>query len=251
MLKGIYSAAAGMSSQMIMTDIGANNLANVNTAGFKEIKTDFKTFGEMLVKRIGNNQQVKLGNFAHGSQVLASVTDFTQGDLIQTGNPLDMGLKGDGFFSVRVLGNDAVVYTRCGSFTRDNEGFITTINGDRLQGYNGDILIPRNAKKITISKSGEIIADDKIIDTLKIAQFKNNQELKRIGASYYKILAQPENDVTGVTVEQGSLERSNANVITEMVNSMTGLRIYETLQKSIQMQNETLGKAVNDVGRVT
>lgn len=251
MLKGIYSAATGMTSQMIMTDITANNLANVNTPGFKEVGAKFQTFGRMLVNRVGNHEQKALGHFAQGSRLLSSVTDFAQGELAETGNPLDMALNGNGFFTVKIPANNAIVYTRNGSFTRDEEGFVTTTSGDRLQGFNGDILIPRDAKKIVLSAAGEVIVDDKVIDRLKIAQFANNQELKRIGSAYYKASGQPVEDLNPVTIQQGFVERSNSNVITELVNSMTGLRIYETLQKSIQMQNETLGKSVNEVGRMT
>lgn len=251
MLKGIYSAAAGMTSQMIQTDVTANNLANLNTPGFKRVSLEFKTFGDALVKRIGTNPTKELGHYAQGSQVLKSVTNFSQGDMTQTGNVLDMSLKGDGFFTVRIPGNDATVYTRAGSFSRDEEGFLITPDGGRVQGYNGDILIPREAKKIVISAGGDIQVDDRNIAKLKIAQFQDQQKLEHIGSAYFKTLEDPTLDPQGVTVEQGYLERSNSNVIQEMVNNITGLRVYETMQRTIQMQSETLGKAVNDVGRVS
>lgn len=250
MLKGIYSAAAGMTSQMILTDTIANNLANVNTPGYKSTGVEFATFGEALVNRIGSFQQSMIGRYAQGSKVLGTMFNFAQGDLTPTGNPLDLALQGDGFFTVKLPdNNDAIVYTRAGNFTLDNNGFLTTATGGRVQGYNGDILIPKNTKTISIRKSGEVVADGTVIDVLKIAQFSTNQHLKRMGYSYFTGL-NPTGDVIDVSVEQGYLERSNANVITELVNSMTGLRVYETLQKSIQMQNETLGKSVNEVGRM-
>jgi flagellar basal-body rod protein FlgF len=183
--------------------------------------------------------------------VLSSVTNFTQGDLISTGNPLDLALKGEGFFTVKLNGTDTMLYTRSGNFTMDDAGFLTTTTGDRVQGLNGDIQIPRGTSKVEISPIGEVIANNQAIDRLVLAQFDDNQALKRIGSNYYQAIGQTPNPAVNLTVEQGALERANTNVITELVNSMTGLRIYEMLQKSVQMQSETLNKSVNDVGRVT
>jgi flagellar basal-body rod protein FlgF len=250
MLKGIYSAAAGMTSQMIQTDTIADNLANISTPGYKTTGVEFATFGDVLVQRIGGDQEQEIGRYAQGSQVLHSVTDFSQGDLNATGNPLDLALEGDGFFTIKLPDkNDAIVYSRAGNFTKNEEGILTTPTGGHVQGLSGDIVIPKNAKKIDILRNGDVLVDNNPVDKLKIAQFGNNQNLRRTGSSYYTG-AQPTGEVKGVTVEQGFIERSNANAITEMVNSMTGLRVYESLQKSIQMQNETLGKSVNEVGKV-
>lgn len=251
MLRGIYSAAAGMTSQMMLTDMTADNLANVSTPGYKMSAIQFKTFGEALINRMGNNQPQLLGRFAQGNQVLHSVINFNQGDLQQTGNPLDLGIQGNGFFKVKLpYKNDAIAYTRAGEFTRDENGFITTHDGARLQGQNGDILIPRKASKIEISQYGEVVVDGKTIERIPLISFGDNNALKRIGNSMYTVGPEVNEEVAQAHIEQGFLESSNANVITELVNSMTGLRIYETLQKSIQMQNQTLEKAVNDVGRV-
>lgn len=251
MLRGIYSAASGMASQMFLSDITAHNIANINTPGFKGVGTDFKTFGDVIVERINNNEQVPLGEYALGSQVHRSITNFTQGDVQQTGNPLDLALRGDGFFVVKVSDMpERVLYTRGGNFTQDAEGFIVSQSGGKVQGESGDILIPRGTKKIEINNRGDVMADGRIIERLKIAQFQNSQTLKRLDATTYQATAEPlKFDSRPVSVEQGYLEKSNANVITELMNSMTGLRAYEILQRSVQMQNETLGKAVNDVGR--
>ncbi len=250
MLKGIYSAAAGMTSQMVLTDITANNLANLSTPGFKGTGANFKTFGEALVNRLGNNKSEEIGRFAQGAQVMNSTTNFRQGDLMQTGNTLDLALKGDGFFTVRQQ-NDTVVYTRAGSFTRDDEGYLSTPDGGRVQGDGGDILIPKGAREIEINSTGDVVVDGKAVDRIKVAQFENNQDLEHAGLNYFKTTAQPTGEADDVTVEQGYIERSNTNAITELVSSMTGLRVYEMLQRSIQMQNETLGKSVNEVGRVS
>ncbi len=250
MLKGMYAAAAGMASQMVLTDINANNLANVSTPGFKTVNVQFEPFGTVMLNRIGRSQEQALGTYAQGAQVYQSVTDFRPGDTFQTGNPLDLAIHGDGFFMIRGEDNSGLMYTRSGNFTRNEEGYVVASDGAHLQGEGGDIQIPKEAARIEINRNGDVLADGKNVGRIKIVQFDNPNTLERNGYNTFKTTSTPNVDVKNTFIEQGVLERSNANVITELVSSMTGVRMYELLQKSIQMQNETLGKAVNEVGRV-
>ncbi len=250
MLKGIYSAASGMTSQMMLTDVVADNLANMNTPGYKASGVEFKPFGQTLIDYMGNNQTKPLGTMASGSEVMATVVNFAQGDLTQTGSPLDLALHGQGFFTVKVPQTGQILYTRAGNFTRDEKGYLITMDGERVQGDHGDILIPKGAKKIDISEIGEVKVDGNTVGKLKIAQFQNMLSLKRMGSSLFETTETPLPKISGVQVEQGFLERSNVNMISQMVNSISGLRTYETMQKTIQLQNETLQKSVNNVGTV-
>jgi flagellar basal-body rod protein FlgF len=248
MLRGIYSAAAGMTSQEIQANAIADNLANVTTPGFKHVTAQFQTFGEVLINRLSSNDQASLGSMAQGSQVMGTAIDFSQGQLTETGNPLDLSLNGEGFFVVKNAQGQEL-YTRAGNFTRDNSGYLATANGCHVQGNKGDILIPKGASKIQVSGSGDISVDGAVVDRLKIVRFAHNS-LERTGSSLYSAHEVPIADSSKTTVQQGFLEQSNANVVTELVNSITGMRAYETMQKSIQMQNETLDKSVNEVGRL-
>jgi flagellar basal-body rod protein FlgF len=247
MLKGIYSAAAGMESIMTMNDVMADNLANTSTPGFKKSGVQFQSFGETLIKSMGSGNT--LGTIAQGSQVTGSVVNFTQGDMVQTGNPLDIALKGNGFFTLKMPDN-SIAYTRAGNFTRDAKGYLTTESGARVQGNQGDIVIPASTQKIEIKSNGDVQLDGNSVGKLQISQFQNPQTLQKMGANTFTTTDAPLAASTNVTVTQGSLEHSNSNAVKEMVSSITGLRTYETLQKSIQMQDETLQKAINQVGLV-
>lgn len=244
MLKGIYTAASGMTSQLMMGDMNADNIANINTIGYKRINAKFQSY---LSEKMNSTDPA--GSTGNGSEVSGTRITFDQGDLMTTGNPLDVAINGEGWFTIKNPEKDDVAYTRAGNFTRDAQGYLVTLNGYRVQGKSGDIQIPPSVKTIQILETGEVSLDGKSADSLKIAQFEDNNVLKRQGYSMYKTDVDPKDAATDLVVLQGTLERSNANVIEEMVTSMNGMRTYESLQKTIQMQNETLGKAVNEVGR--
>jgi flagellar basal-body rod protein FlgF len=250
MIRGIYSAASGMMSMELMQDINANNMANINTPGYKNVSNNFQAFKSALLTAVSKQDNKDLGHIALGNQVLNTFVDFSQGDLSETGNPLDLGLQGDGFFAVKDTKTGETQYTRAGNFVRDGEGYLTTVDNKRVQGTSGDILVPGNAFKIEFRNKGEVFVNNQPVNTLKLVQFEHPEKLERLGNSVYRAETEQPQPADGtLIVEQGHLERSNANVISEMVNSITGFRTYEILQKSIQMQNETLGKSVNEVGK--
>jgi len=234
---------------MVMNDTLADNVANISTPGYKQSGLQFQAFGETLIQSMGAGGAQELGTIAQGSQVSGSRINFTQGDLLQTGNPLDLAIKGNGFFTLK-MPDGSVGYTRAGNFTRDAKGYLSTENGARVQGTKGDIVIPASTQKIEITSSGDVRLDNNTVGKLQIAQFQNMQDLQKMSASVFTTTDAPLPTTTNETVVQGFLEHSNANAVKEMVNSITGLRAYETLQKSIQMQNDTLDKAINQVGSV-
>ncbi|MDX2085814.1 MAG: flagellar basal-body rod protein FlgF [Candidatus Melainabacteria bacterium] len=260
MLRGIYTAAAGMMSQMIATDTLADNLANISTVGFKKRGVTMQEFPQMLLKRIeGNTVQATLGTIATGSAVKATPIDFQQGAIRQTGNPLDVAIEGHGFFVVQDA-NGQDLYTRNGSFTLDPDGVLITADGLKVQGVGGEIQLPGPVGEIQVLENGEVMAYNaqskthNLIGRLQVAQFENENQLDRLGHSLYKapegLEPKPVNEAGGFRVKHGALELSNVNAVGELVNTITGLRLYEALQKNIQTHNETLGRAVNDVGRV-
>lgn len=255
MLRGLYTAASGMMSTMTSTDVIANNLANVNTVGFKRSDVMYQDFDEMLIHRLGTNGNQPIGRLSLGNRVSQTAVNFVQGGIIDTGNNLDLAISGEGFFSIKDDNNE-IFYTRNGGFTMDNEGFLVTKQGLRVQGEGGDILFPPDTAVIDIDQYGQISVNGNVVDLVKITRFENKAELLPMGATMYRAsgnameLDQPDNPAqNGYYIYQGKLEGSNTNAIGEMINSITGLRMYETLQRNIKVHSETLGKAVNEVGR--
>jgi flagellar basal-body rod protein FlgF len=256
MIRGLYTAAAGMLAQTVATDTMANNLANINTAGFKRNGVSFQGFPEMLMHRIQGTGGAKpaIGSLYSGSAVHNTSTNFVQGSLHQTGNPLDVGLQGDGFFTVKT-GNGQTRYTRDGSFTLNATGELVTQTGEKVQGTNGTIVVPAGSV-VAISPNGTISAISQTgsepLGKLALAQFDDNKALQKVGNNLYQAPAgvTPKTTPNTVAVAQGSLESSNVNAVSELVNSITGLRLYEALEKNIHAHNDTLGKAVNEVGKV-
>lgn len=258
MLRGLYTAAAGMMTNMIATDVLANNIANTTTVGFKKSDVTFQAFDDMLISRINAKGAKPIGKISMGSAVSSTPVDFSQGTLKQTGNPLDMAIEGDGFFTVK-NGKGELFYTRDGNFTIDKDGFLTTHEGCRLQqeikGEKKDIQVPEG-KIITVTPHGELDADNTPFGTLLITRFENNKALEKMGNTLYKETPGSKKmpkiedpNKLGYKVHQNSLEYANSNIVEDLVKTMTGFRLYEALQKNIQMQNDTLGRAVNDVGK--
>jgi flagellar basal-body rod protein FlgF len=253
MIRGIYTAAAGMLAQMISTDTLANNLANVSTTGFKKNQVNFQSFPELMLNRVTASGAQAIGSMMTGSKVRSTAIDFRQGVLRDSGNPLDVAIEGNGFLTVQSENGDTA-YTRNGCLTVNSQGFLTTQDGQLVMGQRGPIEIPQNGD-IKINPAGEITVNNNPIDRLVITQFENQHTLEKIGNNLYnesaatRILPPPgPNDPPGFKIHQGRVEGSNTNPVTEMVNSITGLRMYEALQKNIHLHNEALGKAVNDVG---
>lgn len=254
MLRGLYTAASGMLSATVGTDTLAHNLANVNTVGFKGSKLNYQSFPEMLITRMGKQGTESIGSLMTGNQVKGTFINYAPGAMRATGNTFDLALEGDGFFTVKT-DKDETYYTRAGNFTMNEEGYLTTMNGDYVQGEAGNIQVNSNQGKVSINRQGEVFIGQNRVDKLKIGRFENNQMLEKVGDTFYKetpvskpLTPQP-GDKRGYSIHQGTLEESNVNAVSELVNNIQGLRLYEALQKNIHIHNETLGKAVNEVGR--
>jgi flagellar basal-body rod protein FlgG len=257
MLRGLYSATSGMMAQQVATDNLADNLANVSTTGFKRRSTLYDSFPDMMLQRIGKGQAeaTDVGKYSPGVQVRATRVDFSQGSLRQTGNPLDVALQGQGFFMVE-LPTGQTGYSRNGSFTRSTEGYLTTHEGAFvLNDSGGRISLPDTMDTLQIGKNGELsVTGQGVLDRLGMATFADANVLQKAGNSIFISQGAQPQSTSGAngntTFEQGSIEQSNTNVVWEMMQSIAGTRHYESLQKSLQQQNQTLGKTVNEVGKL-
>lgn len=256
MLRGLYTAAAGMMATTTATDILASNLSNVNTIGFKGSKVNFQNFPEMLLNRISNQEKQQVGSIMTGSKVFESYNNFAAGAIIQTGNTFDLSIQGDGFFTVKNSAGQ-LYYTRAGNFTINDQGFLTTMDGAYVQGKLGNVQLSQDGGPFSINTQGDISGRTGVIDQLQITKFENNHLLSKVSENLYqttpaaKKLPDPPSGVPlTYKINSGSLEGSNINPVAELVNNIQGMRLYEALQKNIHLHNETLEKAVNDVGRI-
>jgi flagellar basal-body rod protein FlgG len=241
---------------MNWNDVLANNLANVNTVGFKQTLATFRNVDNLNVNQIDANKgysNTKLGNLSAGSTLDSTVLDLRQGSLKTTGNPTDLAISGDGFFVVRTPDGDA--YTRSGNFIRRNDGTLATMDGYPVIGQKGSPIILKSSdsksQDIRIDKQGNIEMGKNIIDKIKVVDFKDKKNLQSIGNSLFK---SGSNETPGNTktyeINQGSLEMANANPIETIVNSITGMRTYDSLAKYIESDKEIETKTVTDLGRI-
>ena len=239
MINGYYDAAGGMVTQFNRLDVVSNNLANVNTPGFKQdniIIGDYeRIFNEKRdILPIENNTQ-KAARFLNVNLnkvpvVVESYTNFSIGNLQRTSNPLDVALKQkDSFF---VIDANGAKLTRAGNFDLDNNGFLINKEGFRVLDVNNNpIQIPLNTKHITIDKNANIYADGEEIATLKIVSVKNLKTLKKIGNNMWQFNPKNAKIITQNTTLQGFLEKSNVNPISEMTQLISTNRLVEEYQK--------------------
>lgn len=241
-----------MVSEGFRDDATANNIANVNTAGYKRDVTITKNFADMLIQRTGDgndgSQSTPIGGMGYGSVVNEIATIYENGQMQTTGNPFDLAIQGKGYFTVQTP--NGVRYTRDGAFFRSNQGQLVTADGYRVLGTNNQpIQLPNGTA--TISGDGRVTVSGVQTGQLQLVQFANDRDaLRKEGNSLYTTTgAVAPTPATG-TVLQGSLERSNVNVVSEMVNMIAGYRSYEINAKSVQTHDTLLDEAINQVGKV-
>ena len=246
MIRGIYTGASGMVAEALRTDIISNNLANVNTAGYKKDAVVTKEFANMLLTRINDGSNEQIGSLGLGVSVDTVATNYSAGVVKSTGNDFDLAIDGKGFFAVQTP--QGIRYTRNGTFAKNIQGELITNEGYRVLGENGPLTI--KGSKMVVSSDGDVLVDGQSVGKLQIREFANDQQLTKEGASLYVAPSgMPAKAATG-GVRQGFLEMSNVNVIGEMVNLISNYRAYEVNGKVVQAHDQLIGKAVNEVGKL-
>jgi flagellar basal-body rod protein FlgG len=246
-----------MQSQQMNLDVISNNLANTNTTGYKETKLQFQDLlyensKEAGSQQGGGNQLPSSLQIGQGSVPVATERLFTQGDLTQTGNNLDIAIQGNGFFEVQ-MPDGTLAYTRDGSFKTDSQGRVVTSDGYPVQG--GFPSIPASNTGITITANGTVTvasASGNTTGQLQLARFINPGGLDAVGHNLYKEtpasgtpeLGEPATNGFG-EVQQGSLELSNVSVVQEMVNLILAQRAYEVNSKAVQAADEMMQQSNN------
>lgn len=257
MVRGLYTAYTGMINQQKRLDTVTNNLANASTTGFKREGLTSKSFDQMLTVKL-NDLSVPYLNEGIGKMSLGvkngeNYTDYSQGSLKETGNTYDLALAGNGFFTISYTdkkGNTSEKYTRDGEFTMDSEGYLRTLEGDYVQGEGGAIMIPVETSEVSIRDNGDIYADGEYVDSLRIVDFEDYNNIEKFGENLYSVVDGATETESTAAVKQGYLEMSNINVVKEMVEMITISRAYESNQKLIQTEDDMLDKSVNQVGKV-
>ena len=259
MVRGLYTAAAGALVAESQADVIANNLANVNTAGFKRTLLQVQTGPEMGIYRMQNDPAAALdastasspsaqfvGALGTGAQVGDTPAVFEQGSLESTGNSLDLAIQGNGFFTLQTA--QGIRYTRDGQFARDGQGYLVTMDGDRVLGRNGPVQL--QAGPVQIGHDGTVRQNGLMVDQLRVVNFGNVAAVRPEGNNRFVDTGagRPALDAAS-SVNQGFLERSNANVVRSMVDLISAQRWFEANQKVIQTQDTANGFAIANVAR--
>ncbi len=254
MIRSLWTGTNGMNAQQLNIDVIANNLANVSTTGFKKSNTDFQDLLYQYMKVPGSQTSVDTQSptgisVGLGVKPAAVTKVFTQGDLIQTENELDVAIEGNGFFQVEIPNGDTT-YTRAGAFKLDSDGRITSSDGYPIIPA---ITVPDGARQISISRTGivsAILGDDTEsteLGTFELASFTNNSGLLAIGqnlftesdASGTATVGNPGDDGFGLLL-QTFLEGSNVNIVEELALMITTQRAYEINSKTVQTSDEMM-----------
>jgi flagellar basal-body rod protein FlgG len=253
MIRALWTAATGMQSQQTNMDVIANNLANVNSSGFKKSRADFQDILYQTTRAAGagiDGGEVPTGiQIGLGSRVAAVQKVFTSGDFVQTESELDVAIEGPGFFQVTLPdGTDA--YTRSGALKKDSTGRLVTSDGFPLI---PEIVIPEGSTSIAIGSGGtvDVLLDGESTPTevgvIELIRFGNPSGLKSLGRNLYSETPTTGTPIAGTpgeagfgSLSQGFLEGSNVNIMEEMVNMIAGQRAYEVNSKTIKTADEML-----------
>lgn len=261
MLRALTTAATGMIAQQLNIDVIANNLANVNTTGYKRSNVEFQDLLSQTIKSPGaissqgTTQPVGI-QVGLGTRTSATQKDFTEGVIKSTGGKLDVALEGDGFLQVQ-MDDGTTAYTRDGSLKMDSTGQLVTSDGFIIQ---PQISIPSNATEISINAEGKISitaageTSQQEIGQLQLAKFPNSAGLLAIGKNLYTETSASGNAQQGTanqggygSIQQGFLEGSNVQVVEELINLIQAERAFESNSKIIKSA-DTLLRTVNQLG---
>lgn len=262
MIRALYTAASGMNAQQANIDNVANNLANVNTTGFKKSRVDFEDLVYQQTKAPGTPTSSEAESAVGlesglGTRAVATVRNFSGGNLRTTGAPLDLAIEGAGFFQLSLPGGETG-YSRAGTLHLNAQGQIVTADGVTLE---PNITIPPNALSVSISKDGIVSVAlpnqqaPQQLGTIELATFQNPAGLQARGGNIFVATSASGDAVTGTpgtdgmgTIAQGFLEDSNVSVVEEMVQMILGQRAYEANSRVIRAADEML-QQVNNLAR--
>lgn len=278
MIKGLYTAGSGMMLQMAKQDVVANNLANVNTSGYKKDNVLCQSFPNMLISRLGESQYdsqgqekllppVVIGPLGTGAVVKEIITDHSAGAMKYTGNLTDLAISNEGYYlngNIVETANQKINesyfviqtpqgerFTRDGSFKINSDGILVTNQGAAVMSTDNQAISLLNddgqvAEEFAVDKNGSVLVDGTEVARLKIVNFADQRNLEKEGA-WMRARAGQYTVVENPGIMQGYLEMSNSNAVKEMVNLISVVRAYESCQKVIQAEDELMSVAIDEV----
>lgn len=254
MIRGLYTAASGMLVTQRQNEMISENIDNLENPGYREEEASVEAFGPMLINRIGGaggnaSEGVPIGAMGTGARADRVVIKNAPGLIRSTGEATDLALGSAGFFVVQTGQGER--YTRNGHFRLDPQGQLVTLAGQPVLGENG--VIGPLSPEFKVSAEGTVTDQGRTVAQLRVVDFQPGT-LQREGKTTLYAAAQGAAPAVvaraDIQVSQGTLEESNVNLDSQMVNMITVMRAYEANQKMIQTQDSTLEKAVNEVGKV-
>ncbi|MEY8402891.1 flagellar hook-basal body protein [Oscillospiraceae bacterium 44-34] len=250
MMRGFYNLTSGMLSQGRRLDVVANNMTNVSTAGYKAEHYTDRTFDEVMVTRIGNKIKTPYQTMeTYQSHILAPdqlYTDFGQSSFEQTNLPLDFAIQGEGFFAIET--GNGVAYTRAGSFTLDNEGYLCLSELGRVLDREGNpIQLPTD--KLEADQQGNLFTKGgEYLGSLGVFMFEDNNALERTPYGLFTGEGAQINE--NAVIHHKWVERSNVNLVKEMVSMMSTQRALQSAAQMSKIYDEVIKRGVNDIGRL-
>jgi len=258
MVRGTYIAGTGMMLQRRHMEIITNNIANADTTGFKKEYLVSHSFDAVLIRRINDEHDPHILGMRHfnrapgvgplnlGTQVDQLYINYADGSLDGTERTTDLALVGDAFFVMQTAGGER--YTKTGAFYVDELGYLVDGEGNFLLGANGPIYV--GGLNFSVDQLGGVRIGDEYVDQIRVVSFADNGALRKQGSNLYFSLAAPQAEPNQYVIAQGFLEMSNVEIGREMVDMLSVFRTYETNQRMLTMIDETVGKAVNEIGRL-
>lgn len=257
MVKGLYTAYTGMVNEQHRMDTLTNNLANAATTGYKKEGATSQSFDDVLGFKIKDTSEYnlpkKMGVLNMGVKIGESYVDYSQGPFRQTDNTFDLALSGDGFFAIEYTnkaGETSIKYSRDGSFTLTQDGFLVTKDGDFVLDNNNNHIHIDPLADVSIDRNGQIFANEVAGQTIQVTNFQNLQYLKKFGENLYDPVEGAVQIPGTAQIYSGYLEQANVSVVSEMVQMISVSRAYETNQKIVQAMDESLDVAVNNLGKL-
>ena len=267
MIKGLYTAWSGMRNEQNRMDVVANNLANVNTTGFKKEGSVSQPFSDVLGLKIKDRSEApfttrQIGTLNLGVKLGETYVDWSQGPFKVTDENFDFALSGNGFFMIEYTnkaenirrdeaGQTNVMYTRDGNFTLRTDGTLVTQEGDYVLDPQGNhIVLDPLDLSTSVNSQGQIWQSGQIVGQIGLADFEDYNTLWRYGENFFEPTEDAVQIPATAQVYQGYLEQSNVSTVDEMVNMIAVQRQYEAHSTMIQSIDKTMETAVSQVGRL-
>ena len=249
MSRGFYSLTSGMLTQQRKINISSNNVANMNTAGYKKEQAITSNFGSILINKYKQNgineEATPINDVSLIRTVVENNTIHSQGTLEETGSMTDFAIMGAGFFAVD--NNGQILYTRNGSFNVDEEGYLVSEGIGRVQGEFGDIYI--GGDKFDFAEDGSIIVEEEVVDSIAVYDFLDYNNLNKFGEGMF--ISDVEPDLLDYPrIVNKTIERSNVNITEELTSILSSQRALQNASQALKIYDMINDKAVNEIGKI-